>query len=400
MRVTTFGERMMQLDKTKGKHSSGTGQPENNDIFPVFSTEYIPLCFSVDENYAPMLFVVITSLIKNSNPDTNYDIIVLEDSLTESTLDKLTGLSEGHDNISIRSFNVNDKVSHHGFENLMTRGHVSLAAYYRLFVGSIFKNYSKVIYLDSDILILSDLSELYDTDLEGYPCAAALDVGTASFNRRGGKYRRYARYMKDTLYVPDIESYFNSGVMIFDLDEIRLKNYEPRMIELAKLNNRYLHDQNVLNAMFYNNYKELKPEWNYQWQVRYEFPEYKKRLSQDLLDSYNAARNSPKIIHYLSHVKPWNNNTWEYSDLFWVYANTLPVTYRPKKNFEGNTFFGELLRKSEKGMNDLRYIFKNNSAVVNASKSIKNSRLSAVCDSLASFCDKINYKINREFKRS
>ncbi len=387
----------MLLDKMK--NSSGTNQSENKDIFPVFSTEYIPLCFSVDENYAPMLFVVITSLIKNSNLDTNYDIIVLEDSLTESTLDKLKGLSDVYDNISIRSFNVKENVSHHGFEDLMTRGHVTLAAYYRLFVGSIFTNYSKIIYLDSDILILSDLSELYDTDLEGYPCAAALDVGTASFNRHGGRYRRFRRYMKDTLNVPDIDSYFNSGVMIFDLDEIRLKNYEARMIELAKLNNRYLHDQNVLNAMFYNNYKELKPEWNYQWQIQYEFPKYKERLSQDFLGSYNAARKSPNIIHYISHVKPWNNNTWEYSDLYWVYANTLPTSYRPEKNFEGNTFFAELLRKSKKGMNDLRYIVKNNSAVSNASNSIKNSRLSTLYGTIASFYNKINHKINYEFKQ-
>lgn len=389
----------MSIDEPENECSLKTNQSKNYDISPVFSSEYIPLCFSIDENYAPMLSVVITSLIRNSNPCRNYDIIILEESLTDSTLDKLTGLSNGHENMSIRSFNVSEIVSRNSFENLMTRGHVTLAAYYRLFVGSIFKNYNRIIYLDSDILILSDLSELFDVNLDGHPCAAVLDVGVACFDRRGRKYRNFGRYMKDTLGVPDIDSYFNSGVMVFDLDEIRSKNYEARMIELAKLNNRYLHDQNVLNAMFYNNYKKLEPLWNYQWQIQYEFPEYEKRLSQNLLDSYNKARKSPKIVHYLSPVKPWNNNSWEYSDLYWVYANTLPVAYRPEKDFTKNTFFNELLRKSKKGIGDLRYILKTNSAVSNASNRIKNSRLSAMYESASSTFSRISHKINSIFKR-
>jgi len=68
----------------------------------------------------------------------------------------------------------------------------------------------------------------------------------------------------------------------------------------------------------------LSFRWNYQWHVRYKYKDYNVQMSEELLRDYEAARESPGIIHYLTPTKPWNDAGREFSELFWKYAEGTP----------------------------------------------------------------------------
>ena len=206
----------------------------------------------------------------------------------------------------------------------MTINHITVAAYYRIFIGSIFENYKRILYLDCDLLVLDDVSKLYNIDLNDCCCAAAINLGMTYFNKESKLYSEVLEYMTDTLKIGNMDSYFNSGVMVFDLEKMREKKYEEQMIEVAKINNKYMHDQNVLNSVLQNDYYRLDFRWNYQWHVRYKYPDYKKQMGE-LAVEYDNARNNPGIIHYLTPTKPWNNEDWEFSDLYWKYVANTPL---------------------------------------------------------------------------
>ena len=54
--------------------------------------------------------------------------------------------------------------------------HLSIETYYRLFIPLILPQYEKVLYLDSDMIILADVADLYNENISGFPVGAALDV--------------------------------------------------------------------------------------------------------------------------------------------------------------------------------------------------------------------------------
>ena len=205
----------------------------------------------------------------------------------------------------------------------MTLNHISIAAYYRLFVGSIFKNYDKILYLDCDLVIRKDLSELYNLDIGDNVCAAAINLGMTYFNKSSLLYNEVKDYMSNVLKIGNLDCYFNSGVMVFNLKLLRDENYEPELIRVAKINNKYMHDQNVLNAVFKDKYYELPLKWNYQWHVPYKYPDYRDQMKEKSKE-YDNARFDPSIVHYLTPTKPWSSCNWEFKDLFWSYAQQSP----------------------------------------------------------------------------
>ena len=122
----------------------------------------IPVFFSTDDNYIPYLDVAISSLIANASEDFRYRIIVLNTGLSKENTD-LVKKKESSDFI-IEFIDISDRLG-----NIKSRFkdvyHFSLASYYRLFIASLFPEYDKVIYLDCDLVILGDISELYEINI-------------------------------------------------------------------------------------------------------------------------------------------------------------------------------------------------------------------------------------------
>jgi lipopolysaccharide biosynthesis glycosyltransferase len=164
-------------------------------------------------------------------------------------------------------------------------GHISLATYYRLLAPSLVRE-RRVIYLDSDLIVCSDLSKVWDTNLEGQAVAACPNVGIPSCLGEMSSWREQGLNPRDP--------YFNAGVLLMDLDKWREDNVAQSV--LANITNYEgvyeFADQDGLNAVLSDNWLELNKEWNAQ-------------ISNDAFDLTTTPVSEVGIIHYTGAFKPW-----------------------------------------------------------------------------------------------
>ena len=145
----------------------------------------IPIFFSTDDNYIPYLDVAIASLIENASKAQTYRIVVLNTGLDPENIRKIRRNERA--GFQIDFVDISEEV-----ESIKARlkdvYHFSVVTYYRLFIASLFPQYDKVIYLDCDLVVLGDVSELYRVDLGDNILGAApeqfVQIGRASCRER------------------------------------------------------------------------------------------------------------------------------------------------------------------------------------------------------------------------
>ena len=131
--------------------------------------EIIPIFFTIDDAYAPYLHVALISLIENASKDRNYKIIVVYQELNEENRNNLAELVKDHPNFEMefkymkQSLDmITDRI-----ENRLRSDYFTMTIYFRIFIPDMYPEYDKAIYIDSDIVVPGDISELYDTDMHG-----------------------------------------------------------------------------------------------------------------------------------------------------------------------------------------------------------------------------------------
>ena len=231
---------------------------------------------AVDEQYATPLLVTVASLLENLRPGVGLDLYVMGSGLGPGTRSRLEGGWDGRVRLHWTPLD-NSKL-----ESLQGRAFPSSpVANFRLLVGSSLPgDVSKVIYLDADLLIQRDIFELWEQDMQGNIVLAVQD----SYIQR---------------------PYFNSGVMVIDLDAWRMAEIEQCCLKAAgRLVNRtkWL-DQDALNECLAGRWGRLVPVWNKQFSLDV-FPDW--RCSPYEEKEFLEARSHPAIIHFCSRTKPWH----------------------------------------------------------------------------------------------
>ena len=171
--------------------------------------------------------------------------------------------------------------------------HVSLATYYRLFLPALLPvALNKVLFLDADMIIRADIMDLWTTPIEEYSLAAIENPNS--------------NYLKVPLSIPLSAKYFNAGVLLINLQYWRQHAITQQLTAYIKKHDSNLicHDQDALNAILWNKYKVLPPEWN-------------------LIEKNQVI--SPKIIHYVGARKPWHlRNKHPYRAAYFKYLRKTP----------------------------------------------------------------------------
>lgn len=173
--------------------------------------EVIPIFFTVDDKYIPFLAVAIQSLIENSTEKNYYLIKILYTDITEENKKKISKYERENVNIEFVDLNYYiNKIK----DKLYTRDYYSKTTYFRLFIPELYPQYDKAIYLDCDIVILSDIANLYNIDLENNLVAAAPDDVIQTIEV-------FQEYAEKVVGVADYHNYFNAGILVMNLDELR-----------------------------------------------------------------------------------------------------------------------------------------------------------------------------------
>lgn len=169
-------------------------------------------------------------------------------------------------------------------------------------------HYSKVLYLDCDIVINRDISDLYDINLKGYTLGAVHNALNNSM----------FRYVKNMLHL-DPAIYFNSGILLINIDEFTKEKIRTKCFDLLKVkDNLVCPDQDLLNLACRDSYKLIDSGWNYQWHGLLPNAEKVEEVSKQSLSNAAAKK---YIIHYTSGKKAWSFPEYDDSAYFWEYVS-------------------------------------------------------------------------------
>lgn len=270
------------------------------------SNSTIPIFFTIDDAYAPWLSVALISMIENASLDYHYHIYILFQQLSEENMRKIIASSTENHAIPAQNrkqFEVTFCFMGNQFaaitdrkENRLRCDYFTMTIFYRLFIPDFFTQFDKAIYIDSDIVIPGDISELYQIDLGDNIVGACPDHSVSDIPE-------FATYMEHAIGVNRYQ-YVNSGVLLMNLQKMREKEFSYHFLSLL---NAYhfdciAPDQDYLNAMCHNQILFLNPCW-------------------DTMPNENEpAITQPKLIHYNLFAKPWCYDDIPYKDYFWNYA--------------------------------------------------------------------------------
>ena len=136
----------------------------------------VPIVLSANDKFSPYLDIMIRSMIANTSPEREYDIIILYNDISEKNQHLISMAARDKQNISIRFIRV---CEYFDAGKLFVDQHLSVETYYRLIIPEIMPDYYKILYLDCDMVADHDVAELYDLDLKGAVIGAAKDIDVA-----------------------------------------------------------------------------------------------------------------------------------------------------------------------------------------------------------------------------
>jgi lipopolysaccharide biosynthesis glycosyltransferase len=256
------------------------------------------IVFSVDDGFLEPFQVALYSLVKH-NPWVKvvpiflvFDHATLSDSSREFLKKKVfTRYGLNVDMIDCCDF-LPDNLDVFNYQ------HVSRATFYRLFIARMLdQSFDQAVYLDSDILIAGDISLLYNQVLT-MPVAAI---------------KNYAASEEIRLFGPSGGSYFNAGIIVFNLQVLREKNMQEAYLTLITTEPEKLlcWDQDVLNLIHKNDWEQLP--WMY-------------NVTRHMLESFRIINNNfyrklnitdIRIIHFDGPSKPWEPYSYREFSKLW-----------------------------------------------------------------------------------
>jgi lipopolysaccharide biosynthesis glycosyltransferase len=295
----------------------------------------IPVFFAVDYKYAPMLGVTLRSMLQNASQEYFYKIYVLTTNLAEDLKEKVYASTDAK-NVSIEFISLKEKLD--AYSNMFhLRDYYSQETYFRLFIASLYPEYDKVLYLDSDLLILDDISKMYNAELGDNLLGAIVEETVLTINEFG-------EYVEKALGVKR-QNYFNAGIIVINTKKYREEKIQEKFVKLL---NRFPfnidQDQAYLNVLCKDRVHYYDLGWN---KTSFENPAFD---NKDL-----------KIVHYKMMWRPWKYDGITYGDMFWDYADKTPFadtlhymkeTYSEEEKAKDKVLIGHMMKMCVEQAND------------------------------------------------
>lgn len=253
----------------------------------------IPICFATDDNYVPFLSVAIASLLDNSSVENYYRIFILITQLKAENINKIKKLEKPNSSIEFISLAKElDKIQ----DMFHLRDYYSKETYYRIFIPNLFPQYKKILYLDCDITVIGDISELYNTHIHGFYVGAAQEEVMQT-------YEVFGNYVEKAVGI-DRKNYFNAGILLINCRRWRNKFIAEKFVDLLKRYKfRVVQDEDYLNVLCKGHVRSISLCWN------------KTAYKNDAFDDKDL-----RLIHWKINWRPWKYKNVLYEEYFWKYA--------------------------------------------------------------------------------
>lgn len=259
------------------------------------------LLLSSDDNYARHLGVAMYSLLAHNKKASQIQFFIVANEISQENISKLKHIVHLFENASLHFIDSDSYIKH---MHLDMPWPISMSAYARLFTAEMLsKDIDRVLYLDCDMIINHDLSELWNYDLKGNCIGAVQDLVSPK--------------VKVSVGMDPLLPYFNSGMLLVDLRKWRELNVGQRAVDFIKEHHGYVihHDQGVLNGVLKGQWLRLPFKYNvmtvHYLLTRQEIQHYyKDEASFYDEDEVLDAKFNPYIIHYTPSFtsRPWQEN--------------------------------------------------------------------------------------------
>ncbi|GHT93539.1 hypothetical protein FACS1894122_08900 [Alphaproteobacteria bacterium] len=299
----------LQLQPTYHEISGEIISESSVTLVQIATTPRINIAFGFDNNFFMPAAVAITSLLSSAKEICHYDIYcIVENDVSDENKNHLRSI--------IETFSPNSTISFVSPGNMFgnaitTKNFTSTAMYFRLFLPSALPHLDKILYLDTDIIVLDNLLDLYNLDFADSLIKGFRDPVNVYLKWRVWGFSRYFLPLKRGEYV-------NSGVLLMNLKKIREADLEQTWIKLSQ-DERLKHpDQDILNHTCMDRISFFQMKYNFCPAWRTVFPEM---LKEELItpEECAEAENNPAICHYITHKKPWLYECAG-SKIWWKYA--------------------------------------------------------------------------------
>ena len=342
---------------------------KNNPFQHLSSSKCLPgkrtdvhIAYITDSNYLYPTQVAVYSAIKNKCPDNVYHFHILTDDVPQQVAEEAFKPFAQKD----VDFDIVPQVKTLDIEFSDFLEHISSAAMLKFTIAEALPKVDRVIYMDSDTLVVKDLAELFNQDLDGYILGAVSDIATMA---QPGYLATIGYREKD---------YFNSGMLLLDLNKMRQAKVGQNLNEYVLRNQNLIFiDQDAYNVVLRKKIKKLPYKYNCMTTLHFEryksvsFWKYlaHRMTSERILSSnflalykdelplfYRNLFRDVVVFHYFGFSKPWRGKVKKESfqvfyDLWHKYSEDLANEYGIKRGTISNvgkkrTFLPDIQNKN------------------------------------------------------
>lgn len=261
----------------------------------------INICLSTDDNYIQYTATVVASILSNAKKSDNYHFYILAKVLQEKNKKYFLELKKIK-NCDISFLDVSENLLKN-FVNIEMHQHLNLSVYNRLFIPDLLPHIDKVIYLDSDIVVVNNIADLNNIDMGDNLFLGVLDPFADKHSANLG----YSNY-----------PYINSGVLLINCQKLRSAHYLDKLVSSIEYlkDKAKAGDQDFINYCFHKKIGLISSIWN----VFLPFNYKRYGMNEPKNDDYLLSKKHPHIIHFVGPVKPWMKDaSHPYKDKFLQY---------------------------------------------------------------------------------
>lgn len=284
--------------------------------------EKINIALITDRNYFTPALVTIESLLNNTKELIEIRCVLTEE--VETDIHQIeNNFKNKYPNGIVKFIYFDDSV----LSNIQTKFHISKAAYVKIYLPEILMDWSKCIFLDSDLLIRKDILELWS-----YAVNMSDDEELGAVWNPG--------YIQDNEFI-GIENdgkTLNSGLLVMNLEAMRKNKSSDKLKEFIKAFNAktHLNDQPAFNAIYKEKWIEIPLEWNAQFLF---FIKSHKKIGIHK-EELRKIKSDPAIVHFTTSSKPWKyRSVHPYKKEYMKYLNQIDKDF-----YDGKVTFIDTLK--------------------------------------------------------
>ncbi len=303
-----------------------------------------------DEGFVLPLVVLVRSILDNLREGLEICLYIIDGGISEGARRALLESWPGE------RLTVNWIPPQFGtLSHLPVWGRIPPLTYARIFVPSCLPtDCSRAILLDADSLVLTNIGRLWDEPMDGFHVLAPRDAFVPFVSSPAGLARL------EELGIDPQAAYFNAGAMLINVARWRDDDIPGLATSFLaeRADDVRNHDQDALNAVLANKWREIDPRWQVQPRTLNLSASVTPHLDTGARD---GMLRDPWLVHFSGRLKPWQyrgNSTFD--RLFYEYLDrTAWKSWRPPRSAKAFAFrlydgpLRRLVYPLERRLNDL-----------------------------------------------